>query len=83
MSHLAPLAGATDSLATEMRKLALILFLVALACEAFGYWGLHTVEGQHAYDEMAGIVPFAAQVIGGILVVVAAFVWWRSARIKR
>ena len=66
-----------------MRKVALMLFLVALACEAFGYWGLNTVEGQHAYDEMAGIVPFAAQVIGGFLFVVAVFLWWRSARTKR
>jgi lipopolysaccharide export LptBFGC system permease protein LptF len=68
---------------TEMRKVALILFLVALACEGFGYWGLNTVEGQHAYDEMAGIVPFAAQVIGAFLLVGAVFLWWRSARIKR
>ena len=63
-----------------MRTVAVILFLVALVCEAFGYWGLNTVKGRQAYDEMAGIVPFAAQVIGGFLALGAAFLWWRSSR---
>lgn len=66
-----------------MRKIAVILFLVALACEAFGYWSLNTIEGQHAYDEMEGIVPFESQVLDEFLAVGAAFLWWRSARIKR
>jgi hypothetical protein len=61
-----------------MRNAALVLFALAIACEAFAYWGMSTVQGQHAFDEMAGIVPFAAAVLGALLVVGAAFALWRS-----
>lgn len=62
---------------------AAILFVLAVACEAFGYWGLNTVDGQHAYDEMAGIVPFASAVAGWILAAIAVLLLWLRRRAKK
>ena len=62
---------------------AAILIVLAIACEAFGYWGLNTVDGQHAYDEMAGIVPFAAAVLGWILAVIAMVLLWLKRRARK
>jgi len=59
-----------------VRITAVILLILAVACEAFGYWGLNTLEGQHAYDEMAGIVPFAAVAVGWIFAVIAVVLLW-------
>jgi hypothetical protein len=61
-----------------MRSAAWVLFALAIACEAFAYWGLSTVAGQQAFDEMAGMIPFAAAVLGALLCVVSALAWWRS-----
>ena len=36
-----------------MRTAAWLLSALAVACEAFGYWGLNTVAGRRAFDEMA------------------------------
>ncbi len=63
-----------------MRITAAILFVLAIACEAFGYWGLNTLEGQRAYDEMAGIVPFAVAVAGWIFAVIAVALLWLRRR---
>jgi hypothetical protein len=61
-----------------MRMLAYILIALALGCEVFAYWGLYTVSGRRAFDEMAGIIPWAAQFVGLFLFLGAAFIWWRS-----
>ena len=65
-----------------MRIAIVVFFLMALVCEAFGYWGLNAIEGRQTFDEMAGIVPFASQVLGGLFGACAAFLWWRDARKK-
>ena len=59
-----------------MRILSVVLLVLAAACWAFWYWGVYTIAGQHAYDEMAGIVPFAAGIGGLLLVAVAAGLQW-------
>ncbi len=64
-----------------MRNAALVLFILSLACEAFAYWGLNTVSGQHAFDEMAGMIPFASGLFGIFFAMGSAFAFWRSARI--
>jgi hypothetical protein len=63
-----------------MRNAAIVLIVLSLACEAFAYWGLSTVTGKQAFDEMAGIIPFAAAVLGVPLALGAAFAFWRSTR---
>ena len=57
-----------------MRSLFYGLILASAGLIAFGYWGLETVAGRHAYDEMAGIVPFGAAVLGVIAMIAAACV---------
>lgn len=57
-----------------MRHLPALLFAIALACLAFGWWGLNTTAGNHRFDEMAGIVPFAVGVLGWVLVLAAVVV---------
>jgi len=58
-----------------------VLLAIALPCMGFGWWGLNTVAGNHMFDEMAGIVPFAVGVLGGLLVIAAGVTgWWLRRR---
>lgn len=66
-----------------MRTLSLTLLALALACEAFAYWGLHTQAGRRSFDEMAGMVPLAVGAAGVPLALCALAVWWRSRRTER
>lgn len=54
-----------------------LLALAALACEVFAYWGLNTVAGRSAFDEMAGMIPLAAAPVGLCLAGAALLTWWR------
>jgi hypothetical protein len=64
----------------RMRSVALVLLLLAVACEAFAWWGMNTASGRAAFDEMAGIIPLAAAPAGLVLAVTSIFTWWRSTR---
>lgn len=66
-----------------MRLLAAICLLLAVPLGAFSWWGGSTADGRHAFDEMAGIVPFAAGVAAVLLLVVSAIAWWWSVRRRR
>ena len=66
-----------------MRTLALILLVIGIACELFAFWGLETHAGRRAFDEMAGMIPFAAAPLGLLFVAAAIVIWWRSLRTKR
>jgi hypothetical protein len=59
-----------------MRQIALGLLLTAGALEAFCYWGLFTTGGRHRFDEMSGMIPFFAGVLGCISAVAAAVVYF-------
>lgn len=54
-----------------MRTSIAILVGLGIALLAFGYWGLETESGRHAYDEMDGIIPAAAGMLGLCLLVAA------------
>ena len=60
-----------------MRIASFALALLALACAAFSIWGLHTVAGRREFDEMAGILPFAAGVAAPVFALAALVAWWR------
>nr|CAS02411.1 putative integron gene cassette protein [uncultured bacterium] len=45
-------------------------------------WGLGTVAGRHAFDEMAGILPLASGAISVLLALFALLAWWRHARLR-
>ena len=57
-----------------MRIVAGVLAALGAALLAFGYWGLETVAGRRAFDEMAGMIPFGAQVLGALLLILAAVI---------
>lgn len=61
-----------------MRSAAFVLLALAIACEAFAWWGLGTVPGRQAFDEMAGMIPYAAAALGALFALASAFAWWRS-----
>lgn len=48
-----------------MNKLAAILFVLGVLSALFGYWGMSTESGRRHFDEMAGMIPFGACVLGG------------------
>jgi len=63
-----------------MRHLPIFLLITAIACFGFSYWGLNTVAGRAAFDEMAGIIPLAATPLGLLLLLCAAVLWLKRRR---
>ena len=66
-----------------MTARVVIGFLAAcgMGLTAFGYWGLVPAAGAKAFDEMDGMIPFGAGVLGVALLILAAVMaavyWWR------
>ncbi len=56
----------------------LVLVVLGVAGLAFCWWGLSTVPGRRAFDEMAGMIPLAAGAAGALLLLAAVAAWWRS-----
>ena len=66
-----------------MRTATVILFLLALGCGSFGYWGLHTPSGRRAFAEMAGILPMASawlSLVFAAAALVTGWLAWRGSR---
>lgn len=55
-----------------------LLLVLGLLCGVFAAWGLGTAPGQRTFDEMAGMIPLGVGVLGGVLELTAAIVWWRQ-----
>ena len=47
-----------------MKTTAHILVAAALLLIGFGWWGLESAAGRARFDEMAGMIPFGAGVVG-------------------
>ena len=63
-----------------MKTAAHVLVALALALVTFGWWGTETIAGRQRFDEMAGMIPFAARVAGWLCLLVAALLYllvWR------
>ena len=66
-----------------MRITSIACFAASILLLVFGAWGIFSTSGQHAFDEMAGIVPFAAVLLSPILAIVALIAWWLPRRAER
>jgi len=66
-----------------MRLTSIACFATSILLLVFGAWGIFSTSGQHAFDEMAGIVPFAAIVLSPVLAIVALIAWWFARRAER
>lgn len=66
-----------------MRITAIACFAASILLLVFGVWGIFSTPGQHAFDEMAGIVPFAAVLLSPVLAIVALTAWWFARRAER
>tara|TARA_R110000850_G_scaffold38729_1_gene100715 strand:- start:456 stop:671 length:216 start_codon:yes stop_codon:yes gene_type:complete len=60
----------------KMKTFALVLAWVSLAGMIFGWWGVETVAGRRAFDEMAGIIPFVTGVASFILLLISAALYY-------
>lgn len=58
-----------------MRYVPQVLITVGLIAIVFGWWGLNTVAGRRQFDEMAGMIPLGAGVIGAVALL-AGIVWF-------
>ena len=71
----------------RLRGIALLLAVIGGLLLAFGWWGVETAAGRRRYDEMDGIIPFAAGVLGALLLACAAILGsidtWRRRRSAR
>ncbi len=59
---------------SRTRVITIILAVAGAGLLAFGWWGMNTPTGQRRFDEMAGIIPFWAGLLGGFLLCVAIVV---------
>ena len=55
-----------------MRVAAASFAVAGLLLLAFGWWGTETRAGRQDFDEMAGMIPFSAEVVGAVLFACAA-----------
>lgn len=55
-----------------MRAASAVLAVSGALLLAFGWWGTETVAGRRRYDEMAGIIPEFAGMLGVLLLIAAA-----------
>jgi cytochrome bd-type quinol oxidase subunit 2 len=55
----------------QMKKGAIIFIVLGLLFGIFGYWGMFTKAGTHAYEEMDGMYPFFALLAGILLICIA------------
>ena len=63
------------------RVIVILLIAAAAALVAFAWWGQYAAAGRRAFDEMDGLYPFAAGVLGVLLTVAAALAaWWMARR---
>ena len=44
-----------------------VLLTLGLALAIFSWWGMFTQSGNRAFDEMAGMIPVAAGLVAGLL----------------
>lgn len=66
-----------------MKPLVLVLGAAGVTLLAFSWWGLNTGGGRKSFDEMAGMIPLGASVLGFGLIAVGLFIQlfaWRRAR---
>ena len=61
-----------------MRVVPLAFAVLAMAFEAFAYWGLATTSGRRTFDEMAGMIPLGAGAAGALFAIIALVAWWRA-----
>jgi hypothetical protein len=54
-----------------MRATGLFLLIAAVLLGSFGYWGMYTKAGRIQYDEMAGMIPWFAQLMALFLFIVS------------
>lgn len=47
-----------------MRMASKICLLLALLLTSFGIWGMHSASGRRTFDEMDGLIPFGALILG-------------------
>lgn len=48
-----------------------VLLTLGLVLGTFSWWGMFTRSGNRAFDEMAGMIPMAAGLVAGVLLIVA------------
>ncbi|MBV9879173.1 MAG: hypothetical protein JO180_01700 [Gemmatirosa sp.] len=63
-------------------RTAAVIGGLGVALLLFAAWGTRTAAGRRAFDEMAGMIPLGAGLLGALLVVAAAGAWlvhrWRA-----
>jgi hypothetical protein len=64
---------------SRARVAGIVLAAAGAGLAGFGGWGVNTAAGRR-YDEMAGMIPFFAEVAGAFLLVVAFVLLLLSAR---
>lgn len=67
----------------RMKVTARLLAFLSFAYALFSIWGVSTRTGQHAFDEMAGMLPLAAGFCSMLLANGALLAWWRHGKHRR
>lgn len=63
-----------------MRLAGITTLVIALLLGAFCYWGMFTRAGNRRFDEMAGMIPMGAGLLGGVMFLAACVLLFLSRR---
>lgn len=65
-----------------MKLFLVVFFTLGLSLFGLCWWGLCTTAGRVAFPEMAGLVPFYAGLLGGVIILLTGliFAFWRWRR---
>lgn len=67
-----------------MREFGLVQLCLSFMLGAFACWGILTSDGRRAFDEMAGMLPYAAGLPSLIVAVTGGLcMWWSQMRARK
>jgi hypothetical protein len=66
-----------------MKKVSLIIIVLATVLGVYGYWGAFTESGNKKYDEMDAMFPFFVMIFGIILLIIFSVIFIRLRKNKK
>ena len=63
-----------------MKTVGIVMIGCALLLGAFAWWGIYTDSGRRRFDEMAGMIPFFAGILAGIVFIAGGVLFFLGRR---
>ena len=66
-----------------MRIAAILCLTSAILLAGFAWWGLASDRGRRMFDEMDGMIPYFAGLLGAADAATGLLLWWLEGRTRR